>query len=203
MRELTSVSFLGPLLEKTALEIILANKPVAVTTTYQHSLNYTHGFDKKDDLFLKDEAEDEFNDKAKKFIRTRIEDNENNIGRVLSALLHRDKEVPAVVTRIDRPSAGLRGLSEISGSASEREVIYRPRKPKLPSWIAASAPFNLELEFYVSTQGEINRVIPVVSSGNAEVDLLAVRYLKSWKFAPLAQPLHGEQKGKIKFIFNE
>jgi TonB family protein len=196
-RELTSVSFLGPLLEKTALEIMMANKPVGVTTSYQHSLDYTHGFDKKDDL---DKAEDEIKDEAEKFIRTRTE---QNIGKVLSTWLHRDKEVPTIVTRTDRRDTGIRSSSGISGPVSEREVIYRPRKPKLPSRIAASAPFNLELEFSVSAQGEVNRVVPAVSSGNPEVDLLAVRYLKSWKFAPLAQGLHEEQKGKIKFIFNE
>ena len=48
IRELTSVSFLGPILEKTALEIILANKPIAVTTSYQRDLKYRHSISKKE-----------------------------------------------------------------------------------------------------------------------------------------------------------
>ena len=43
----------------------------------------------------------------------------------------------------------------------------------------------MEFKFLVSAQGDIKEIVPLVSSGNAEVDLLGIRYLKSWKFTPL------------------
>lgn len=193
-RGLTSVSFLGPILDKTALEIMLVNKPVAVTTRYQHRLKYRHSFDKKEKLSLKDGAGDE----AKKHISTHAVD---NMGKILGMRFRADKEVPNMIRGKERYDTYFRSSSKISGPVAKREVIYKPRKPKLPSWIATMVPFMLELEFSVSTQGDVNEVVPVVSSGNPEVDLLGVRYLKSWKFAPLAQGLSEEQRGRIKVIF--
>lgn len=196
MRELTSVSFLGPLLEKTALEILLINKPVAITTSYQHSLKYRHSFEKKEVSPLKDETKDE----AKMYISTRAED---SIGKALGKSVCKDKEVPNVVKETKRKYVQLKSSSGILGPVAKREVIYKPTKPKLPSWVTASAPFILELEFSVSAQGEVNEVIPAISCGNPEVDLLAIRYLKSWKFAPLVQDLPDEQKSRIRLIFGE
>ena len=189
-RDLTSVSFLGPILEKTVLEIILANKPVAVTTTYQRDLKYRHSVGK--------EAKPLLRNNIKEHISTRIED---DIAKALARAPRRNKEIPAIVTKASGRNAYFKGSGAISGPVSDREVIYKPEEPELPGWVDASSSFKLEFEFFVSVQGEVKRVIPVVSSGNAEVDLMGMRYLKNWKFAPLAQNLDSEQKGRAKFIF--
>lgn len=195
-RELTSVSFLGPILKKTVLEIMLANKPVAVTTRYQHSLKYTHSFNKKDKLSLEDVTGDE----AKKHISTHAID---IIGKVSGMALPKDKEIPNMVRGISEEKTYFRSSNKISSPIVKREVIYKPKKPRLPSWIAASPPFKLELEFSVSAQGEVKEVVPIVSSGDPEVDLLGIRYLKCWRFTPLAQGLDGGEKDRIRFIFGE
>lgn len=193
-RELTSVSFLGPILGETALEIMLVNKPVAITTRYHRTLRYTHSFDKKEKLLLKERA----GDRAKKH---KSAYDEGGIGRASATIFNRDKEIPNIVKRGRRQDDYPKSSSELLGSIARREVIYRPTKPKLPSRVMSSAPFTLELEFSVSAQGEIKKVVPVVSSGNPEVDLLGTRYLKGWKFAPSTHPLYEEQNGRIKFIF--
>ena len=192
VRDLTTVSFLGPILEKTALEIILANKPVAVTMNYQRNLRYKHHIAEKGKL--------SFADNMKRHIGS---DAEVNIGRAFKRVPRKYKEIPDIVTKTEDQYVYFKGLSEISGPASDREVIYKPEKPELPAWIDTSPPFKLEFEFTVSAQGEVKEVIPVISSGKAEVDLLGIRYLKSWRFAPFAQGLDEEEKGRVKFIFNE
>ncbi|GAG08643.1 unnamed protein product, partial [marine sediment metagenome] len=82
-----------------------------------------------------------------------------------------------------------------------REVIYRPREPELPTWVDSSSTYMMELEFIVSAQGEVKEVVPIVSSGNSDVNLLGVRYLKSWRFAPFPLDSTEEQQGRVKFIF--
>jgi len=188
-RDLTSVSFLGPILEKTALEIMLTGKPSAVTTTYQRGPGYTHSIELKKDIPSGNTVKRHINDDA-----------EENMERALGRVFSRDKEAPEVTGKSGarRPYFGDAG--EIGGDLSRRAVIYRPEKPKIPVWAAADAPFKLELEFIVSPQGEVAQVSPAVSSGSPEVDLLAIRYLKRWKFAPFDGSGEG-QKGSISFIF--
>jgi hypothetical protein len=93
--------------------------------------------------------------------------------------------------------------SEIMGPASEREIFYKPPKPRFPEQVSGSRPFHMELKFFVSAQGDIEEVIPVVSSGNAEVDLLGIRYLKGWKFTPLAGQASKREWGSVKIILSK
>jgi TonB family protein len=194
-RELSSVSFLGPILGKTALEIILVNKPVAVTTRYQHNLRYTHSFERDKPLMRY-----EIDDAARNRVNTHTEEEMSKIGE---GVLRKDKEIPNLPKKASEHAVHLENSEEFLGPLAEREVIYRPKKPTIPSWITASAPYVLELEFSVSPQGEIKEIIPVVSSGSTEVDLLGIRYLKRWKFAPLTQGLQQDQRGRIKLTFND
>ena len=190
IRDMSSVSFLGPILEKTALDIIMANKPVAVTTSYQRDLRYMHSVGRKDEL--------------------RLEENSNrpmtiqgdDIGKALSRLPRKDKKVLDFARRTAVSDIYTVEPEKVSGNILERELIYRPEKPKLPSWIEGNA-FNLELEFFISAQGEVREVIPVAASGSTEVDLIGIRYLKAWRFAPLSKAKGGEEKGRIKFIFEK
>ena len=189
-RELTSVSFLGPILEKTALDIILANKPIAITTRYQRNL--------KDRYILPREEKPFSENSVKDHITARVEDKMN---MAFAKAPEENKEVPEIITKATERDTYSKNSEEISGAVSIREVIYKPVRPKLPAWIITRSPFKMELEFMVSPQGEIKKIIPVVSSGDAEIDLLGIRYLKNWRFVPLVQASSKEQNGRIKFIF--
>ncbi len=188
MRNLTSVSFLGPILEETALEIILANKPAAVTTSYQRDLKYMHHLDgRKKSIDIENE---------KKFLLAKTEE---DIERVFSKGFTDRKEIPQVITK-KILKEDVRNKRGIIGPLADRELLYKPAKPLLPSWISEKTTFTLELEFIVSSQGEIKKVIPVVSSGNPDVDLIGIRYLKAWRFAPAAST-QKEEKGRIRLTF--
>lgn len=193
-RDLSSVSFLGPLLEKTALEIMLVNKPVAIDTRYRRDLKYKHALGEEDIL----RAVGKGGDETKNYIRTRLEETMEATPRMPFSL---NKEKPQAVSVKAPQSISVKDSGSLSGNVAGREVIYKPVMPSLPRWLAAGAPFTLELEFSVSAQGEIKRVTPIVSSGNSEVDLLGTRHLKAWKFAPLSPGLSEEQEGRIKLTF--
>ena len=190
-RKLTSVSFLGPILETTALNIILADKPVAIAVSYRTDLKYRRGFGK--------DGKNDVSDPVKRYIRNNTED---NMRKMLSVPFQENKDVPdIIIAGIKRQNGRRFDSSDISGSAARRTLFFKPVQPKLPDSIPASAPFKLELKFSVLPQGEVGRVIPVVSSGNPEVDLLGIRYLKSWKFFPLVGGSDEEQWSRITFIF--
>ena len=190
-RELSGISFLGPILEKTALEIILANKPVAVNMNYQRDLRYRHSVTRNNDFISSDNTRRAINAHA-----------EENIDRALNGGFRTNKEVPKISTKKKASTPRFTSLNGMQGAVSGREVIYRPKKPRLPVWIEATSPFKMELEFIVSRQGEVKKVTPIVSSGNVEVDLLGMRYLKGWRFVPLPQASN-EETGRIKFIFEK
>ena len=187
-RDLTSVSFLGPILGNTALDIILANKPVAVTTIYRRERRYRHVVEMREERFLGDKAKKHISDYAEK-----------SISKALNTLFRKDKEVPSIAKADVQKKIYPKTGDRIEGAVAEREVIYKPKRPEVPWWITTNEPFNLELEFFVSGQGEVKEVIPVISSGNADVDLLGIRYLKGWRFAPLAKGQDAAEKGRISF----
>lgn len=199
VRELTAVSFLGPILEKTALDIMMANKPIAVMTSYESELK--GGREVRD---VKAETLQPA-DTVKKEINKQAEDKMN---RALGLSFREVKDVPNIIKDSKKAPAGpsAAGDSGISGPIAGRKVFYKPPKPTVPEWIASGTLFNLELKFFVSAQGEVKEVIPVVSSGNAEIDLLGIRYLKGWKFTPTAGADSGSAKdawGRIKIVLGK
>lgn len=195
VRELTSVSFLGPILEKTALDIMMANKPVAITTNYENDLRAGRpARDIKGENFQPADI-------VKNSINKRADD---KMSTALRMPFREVKDIPNIVKDLNKPPARPSTAKEnnISGPVSGREIFYRPPKPTLPERIGGNMPFSLELKFFVTAQGDVKEVIPVVSSGNAEIDLLGIRYLKGWKFA-VANTIAGKEEwGRIKVVLS-
>lgn len=82
--------------------------------------------------------------------------------------------------------------SEIEGPARFREVVYKPDLPTFLRWDESLGvdlqglgdSFEVDLKFWVSTEGKVESVERVASSGHPTVDIVAMRYLKGWQFAP-------------------
>lgn len=196
VRELASVSFLGPILEKTALDIMMANKPVAVVTNYESDLKGGRQI-----RGVKGERLEPA-DIVKNDINKRTEDKMN---RAFGLPFREVKDIPNITKNLKKApvTQGAVRDNDISGPIADRDVFYKPPKPPLPEWINGSMPFNLELKFFVTAQGDVKEVIPVVSSGNAEIDLLGIRYLKGWKFTPAALGANEEEWGRIKIVLTK
>jgi len=196
VREFTSISFLGPILEKRALDIRVANKPGSAAINYESDLKGGREIhDVKSEAF-------QASDIVKKDISARTE---KRMNAALSMPFREIKDLPAAARNVRKVSRGESRAKEdtgISGPLAAREVFYRPVKPVVPGWISSNTSFNLELKFFVTAQGDVKEVIPVVSSGNAEIDLLGIRYLKEWKFTPLTGQGRDEW-GMAKIVFSK
>jgi TonB family protein len=85
----------------------------------------------------------------------------------------------------------------IKGPLASRKILERPELPQAKVRMEA----EIELTFYVTPSGAVDRVIPSVK-GDAELERIATQYLKQWRFAPLSkdQP-QVEQSGTIPIKF--
>lgn len=101
--------------------------------------------------------------------------------------------------------------SEIEGPVRFREVIYKPALPEYLKWDEGLGVdldrlgnrFSIELKFLVSPEGKVISVERISSSGHPTVDLVGMRYLKGWQFAPLKdERAKGEQWGTVKLSFS-
>jgi len=96
--------------------------------------------------------------------------------------------------------------SEIEGPARFREVIYKPELPAYLRWDEGLGVdlgrigniFSIELKFGVSPEGKVESIERLSSSGHPTVDLVAIRYLKGWQFAPYKEV----QWGTVKLNFS-
>lgn len=83
--------------------------------------------------------------------------------------------------------------SQIKGTVRFREVVYKPELPSHLRWDEElgvdldrlGESFAIELKFRVSAEGKVEFVERVSSSGHPTVDLVGIRYLKGWQFAPI------------------
>jgi TonB family protein len=69
---------------------------------------------------------------------------------------------------------------EEKGPLASRRILERPNPPQVKVRVEA----EIELTVFVTAGGGVERVIPSVK-GDAELERIAVHYLKQWRFAPL------------------
>jgi TonB family protein len=70
----------------------------------------------------------------------------------------------------------------IKGPLAARKILERPLLPQ----IKVRVETEIELTFWVLPSGIVDRAIPSVK-GDAELERLAIQYLKQWRFAPLSK----------------
>lgn len=87
----------------------------------------------------------------------------------------------------------------MKGEARDRIIIYKPDLDKvsvLPSDF--SSDFNVSVKFIVSKHGFIKAAECVTSSGFAEIDQAALRYVRKWQFVPAVDD---GQEGVVRVSF--
>jgi len=95
-----------------------------------------------------------------------------------------EKIVEGLLRAREKPSTG-KPLEEnlqlgIKGPLAARKILERPSLPQ----IKVRVETEIELTFWVLPSGIVDRAIPSVK-GDAELERLAIQYLKQWRFAPL------------------
>jgi TonB family protein len=88
-------------------------------------------------------------------------------------------------------------LMGMKGPAASRKILERPSLPRVKLKVEA----EIELTFWVLPDGTVSRAVPSVK-GDAELERIAVQYLKGWRFAPLPQEVpQVEQWGSLPVKF--
>ncbi len=95
-----------------------------------------------------------------------------------------EKIIEGLLGSREKPSPG-KLLEEnlqlgIKGPLAARKILERPSLPQ----IKVRVETEIELTFWVLPSGIVDRAIPSVK-GDAELERLAIQYLKQWRFAPL------------------
>ena len=86
---------------------------------------------------------------------------------------------------------------KIGGPAAFRRILERPSLPQVKTRIET----EIELTFWVLPDGRVDRVVPSVK-GDAELERVAIQYMKQWRFAPLPQDQpQAEQWGVVPIKF--
>lgn len=182
--EYTSVSFLGPILEKTALEIVMANKPAGIETRYSRLLLYRGDADIGSGAAISIGAGGilpSLGDAA--------------IGSFYTASLSGKKALPPPGGSKAGSSKPDKGIP--AGDEFGRRLIYRPAFPELPPWVDGRLSYTVELRFKISGSGDVEAVEPFVSSGLPDVDMIGIRYVKSWRFEHLADGAAADDGWKV------
>ena len=85
----------------------------------------------------------------------------------------------------------------LEGPAHQRVLYYRPDRPPLPRWVdLKKVKTDLRFKFWITPDGKTESIETVVSSGDPEVDLIGVRYLRRWRFNPKQE---GREWGVVSF----
>lgn len=170
----TKVSFLGPILEKTAFELMLDESNARFETLYRRPIMPKYTFEVEIDSPTKDTI-GLFAERRRPFDFTF---SPRSIFR----------ESKATMPYFFKEGASsFQEVPESESSVRRRAVVFKPDEiPRVPARIAKDRKrFRVQFKFIVSPDGSVENVRPVVSSGYPQVDMIGMDYLRKWRFTPL------------------
>lgn len=102
------------------------------------------------------------------------------------------------VTEETERARSLEVNTQIEGPVRGRAIVYKPVPPQLGN---IENEVALRLKFWVLPDGTIGEVIPL-KRGDAQLERIAIAYLKKWQFEPLASNVPQQQIwGTIPIVF--
>lgn len=167
--KLSNVSFLGPILEKTAFEMMLEKRPASKRTLYSESMPLNNIFLSPEEKTLLGELKvgDFFLIEKKDEVKVSAND------------LFGDFKVTPPLYTYDEDFF-------IEDSLANREILFKPEMPLVARRIESrQESFIVELKFKVSSNGRVEEAVLLASSGYPDVDLAAINYIKAFQFSPL------------------
>ncbi|MDD4957186.1 MAG: hypothetical protein PHQ61_06030 [Candidatus Omnitrophica bacterium] len=180
-----NIDFLGPILKKSAFDIMLENVVPSAVTAFRvndaddASANYLRVSLKRR------EAVD----------RGTVTRMDMGIDRLAREFLDSAKLLPDM--RMGTESGGSlfnKFNSDLMAMESERRVIYRPALTPLPrGQYGDKDMFITRFRVLVSPKGDVKRAEPLITSGHPQVDLLAEKYLRGLMFEPREQGYYGDE----------
>jgi hypothetical protein len=166
-RNFTRVDFLGPILEKTAFDIMLENaNPVAVTSYSWGSLPFGARH-----LEVSSPGKMTFKQDFPEHL-------EYSMDSLIIGSLADYKTVPDFYL-----DAGKERLTPQSWNPGKRRVIYTPEPPYIMRGLYGGKDvINMQVRVLVSPRGDVRKVEPVTTTGYPQLDILAAKFARSWMF---------------------
>lgn len=166
----TQVDFLGPILGKTAFDIML-----------ERSDPYNFSYQNKDipdpRMFL------EINNEKQDISGLgSVKAYEKYFESVFNSSLLADKAIPDIFLKRNF----LEQDEQYYGKRiSERKVIYKPDLPSVDKGVyGTNNSFIIKIKLMVSAAGNVKIAEPVNTSGFPEIDMMAIKYSRGWMFEP-------------------
>ena len=172
------IGFLGPILEKTAFDIMLEGVAPQRETLYARTALFL------DEIYLKPEGPKRI--VLKEFIP------DNVLGKFsfnIREYISSKKEQPSYYedsVKMLYEKRSENAVLIIEGPAGERGVMFKPHEePSVPKGLyGVSEKYIVKLKFFITQSGIVYDTEPVISSGYPDVDMQAVNFLKKWRFLP-------------------
>ena len=108
----------------------------------------------------------------------------------ITEIIKEEKDLPQDASLLIE-KLGLAHSPSVKSEAANRQILFKPPTPvvnrafqvgKVPS---KGEKFQIKLRFLVSPDGKVVFIEKVKSCGYPDIDLVAIRYMKKWQFAPL------------------
>lgn len=169
----TEVTFLGPLLEKTAIDIMIGGQDPAGRTNY--------AFSSMGDIY--DPLEVQVPRINAVFTSSEVHGS-SGMDLVIRDFLSGNKSTPGALFGI---SAGGRLMRDMSSRPlsfpAEREVVYRPAPPVVIRGVYGRRDsFAVTVRALVDRGGRVIRAESFTTTGYPALDMLASKYVKGWIF---------------------
>ena len=189
MRSYSRVDFLGPLLRKTAFDIMLENANPVVRTTYRQVTSDSWSGHLR---AASPERHMSLTDKFSNYLAN------NEMDPTVVGFLYKDKSTPDFLLRATK-----RGLRPRNYGFNERHrgTIYQPEAPILiPELYGDEDVFHIRVRALVSGEGTVKRVEPVTTTGYPDIDFMASEFVSGWIFESL-EGAGGDEWEEIDVVF--
>ncbi|MBD3380473.1 MAG: hypothetical protein GF408_08450 [Candidatus Omnitrophica bacterium] len=192
IKPFTQVDFLGPILKKTAFEIMIEHSEPGFSTAYgEFSAAPAGGYLKV----------------ATPRRKFSVERYPGYFGISPAAgvfdFLSGSKSLPDMM--LSRPMLGEPAVPRTGplsgGSSAERQVVHRPEQPNLLRGLYGNeAGFAVRFRVLVDRAGNVKMAEPLTTTGFPQLDLKAAEYVKSWIFAPANTTEPGEEWVEVEVL---
>ncbi len=182
MSTISNVSFLGPLLEKTAFELMLDKNSRPKQATYQEPMFSNNAFLMHEEGRI---GKTKFNGFALKGQADPAEVSAND-------LFGGYKIIPAFSMKISTneqkasPPSTAKGddTFSIEGPLAQRDIVLKPEAPVAAKRVGVEQKnFFVELKIKVAGDGKVEQADLLASSGYPDIDLAAINYIKGFRFS--------------------
>lgn len=200
MAKVSAISFLGPLLEKTAFELMLDRKAEPKKFLYGEPMRLGNTVLIKGEEILLDKPQFEGDFLARKDEKAGVSAHDLFGTFKIMPPLWPSSIGGAQAKDVLKPLSVVRdnGRLTIEGPLADREILFEPEAPIIVKRVESNQDsFIVELKCAVSPGGKVEEAGLLASSGYPDIDLAAINYLKGFQFSSTRETTK-QMRGTVK-----